>query len=87
MLSLGRRTYASKQRFNASDAFFYLLLFVCPFGSFMGLDPIWGGEYSAFVMSRMIDFWHLIVMIIIIFGYLKFKKGNKEIYLWKQRPS
>ena len=51
-----------------------LLLFVCPMISFLGIDFVWGNEYSYLVTSETPKFVLFLVLGIVSFGYIEFSK-------------
>lgn len=57
----------------------FIIFAVSPLSSFLGLDPIWRGDYSFVIATEKILLRDYIIMLIPIWFYLRWK--NKNLYL------
>lgn len=65
-------------KINWSYLFAFLLLYICPMISFMGIDFVWGNEYSYLISSTTPEFILFIVLTIVSFGYIEFSKVKAD---------
>lgn len=56
-----------------SNVLCFLLLFVAPMGSFFGMDPIWGDDFSPFKLDNKLSLAFLAVIWMVSFGYYKYR--------------
>jgi hypothetical protein len=66
-------------KFSWNRPFVFFLLFSAPFAIFLGLDPVWGQDYSLFKFSTPINQLELIVLFIVAMLYY-FYKNQRIIY-------
>jgi len=50
-----------------------LLLFVAPMGSFFGMDPVWGDDFSPFKIENKLNLSFLAVIWMVSFAYYKYR--------------
>ncbi|WP_127714850.1 hypothetical protein [Halobacteriovorax sp. HLS] len=60
------------KRLNWSYSFTYLTLCVCPMISFLGIDFIWGNDYSYFVANDVSHFVVYLTLFFVSFLYINF---------------
>jgi hypothetical protein len=66
--------YLSGKSFKSwSNVVCFLLLFVAPMGSFFGMDPVWGDDFSPFKMDKKLNLGFLAVIWMISFFYYKYR--------------
>ncbi len=66
--------YLSGKSFKSwSNVVCFLLLFVAPMGSFFGLDPVWGDDFSPFKVDKKLNLGFLAVIWMISFFYYKYR--------------
>lgn len=58
---------------NGSNVLVFLSVFVAPMGSLFGLDPIWGGDFSAFKLANKLNLSFLLVIWVVSFIYYKYR--------------
>lgn len=58
---------------NWSNVVCFLLLFVAPMASLMGLDPVWGDDFSPFKIDRKVSMAWLGVIWLVSFCYYKYR--------------
>lgn len=66
--------YLSGRSFRIwSNVVCFLLLFVAPMGSFFGLDPVWGEDFSPFKLQDELNFIFLALVWTISFCYYRYR--------------
>jgi hypothetical protein len=66
--------YLSGKSFKSwSNVVCFLLLFVAPMGSLVGLDPVWGDDFSPFKVDKKLNLGFLAVIWMISFFYYKYR--------------
>lgn len=66
--------YLSGKSFRIwSNVVCFLLLFVAPMGSFFGLDPVWGGDFSPFKLQDKLSVLFLALVWTISFCYYRYR--------------
>lgn len=66
--------YLSGKSFRIwSNVICFLLLFVAPMGSIFGLDPVWGEDFSPFMMGKKLNMAFLSIVWVISFCYYKYR--------------
>lgn len=66
--------YLSGRSFqNWSNVVCFLFVFVAPMGSLLGLDPVWGDDFSPFKMDKKLSVSFLAVIWVISFCYYKYR--------------
>jgi len=70
------------RRRNWTLPLLFLLIFLVPIYSLMGLDPVWGSSYSFFVLDRIVSNFSLFTMVAMAILYLErtTKKYPEYIY-------
>ncbi len=58
---------------------FYLVLFVSPLASFVGLDPIWGTEFSPFELKNPLPFFYIVILWGLSFVYFYRVRGKRLV--------
>jgi hypothetical protein len=56
-----------------SNAFFYLVLFAAPIASLLGLDPIWGQDFTPFKMKGKLQSTFLLILWMISLAYYRYR--------------
>jgi len=56
-----------------SNVLCYLIVFVAPMGSLLGMDPVWGDDFSPFRLRSQLGITFLAVIWMISFGYYKYR--------------
>jgi hypothetical protein len=66
--------YLSGKSFKSwSNVVCFLLLFVAPMGSFFGMDPVWGDDFSPFKVHKKLNLAFLAAIWMISFFYYKYR--------------
>lgn len=66
--------YLSGKSFKSwSNVVCFLVLFVAPMGSLMGLDPVWGDDFSPFRIDKKLNMAFLAVIWMISFCYYRYR--------------
>jgi hypothetical protein len=66
--------YLSKPDFkNWSNVVCFILVFVAPMNSFFGLDPVWGNDFSPFMLNSKLRPSFLAVIWMISFSYFNYR--------------
>ena len=74
VLSYCSLIYLSGQSFKSwSNVVCFLVLFIAPMGSFFGLDPVWGDDFSPFRVDKKLNMPFLAVIWMISFLYYRFR--------------
>ncbi len=60
-----------------------LISFLIPSFSFFGLDPVWGANYSFFVMQRIVSTFSIFILIALSTGYLYLVQKNNPEYIYR----
>jgi hypothetical protein len=58
---------------NWSNVVCFLFVFVAPMGSFFGLDPVWGDDFSPFSIKSKLAIPFLAVIWMVSFSYYKYR--------------
>ncbi len=61
----------------------FLIAFIVPAFSLLGLDPVWGEIYSPMSASREISTTSVFVLIIFAIGYLHYTQRKKPEYIYR----
>lgn len=61
----------------------FLLAFIVPSFSLLGLDPVWGEIYSPMAASKKISTTSVFVLIIFAIGYLQYTLKKKPEYIYR----
>ena len=61
----------------------FLIAFVVPAFSILGLDPVWGEIYSPMAASRQISTTSVFILIIFAIGYLQYTQRKKPEYIYR----
>lgn len=61
----------------------FLLAFIIPCYSLMGLDPVWGEAYSPIVASKKIGTFSIFILIGFAVGYLHYTLKKKPEYIYR----
>jgi hypothetical protein len=61
----------------------YLIFFLIPSFTFLGLDPVWGEIYSPFFTSRKISSTSLFILILFGLAYLHYMAKKKPEYIYR----
>jgi hypothetical protein len=72
------------RRPNWTLPFLFLVLFIVPVFSVMGLDPVWGYSFSFFKMIRPISTFYFFILILFAIGYLQYRLKNKTEYIYRE---
>ncbi len=66
--------YLSGKSFKSwSNVLCFLIIFTAPMGSFFGLDPVWGDDFSPFVIKSKPTVSFLAVIWVVSFCYYKYR--------------
>lgn len=66
--------YLSGKRFKSwSNVVCFLVLFVAPMGSILGLDPVWGDDFSLFRVAKQPNMAFLAVIWVLSFSYYNYR--------------
>lgn len=66
--------FLSGKRFTSwSNVVCFLLIFVAPMASLVGLDPVWGSDFTPFKVERKLGLSFLAVIWVISFAYYQFR--------------
>ncbi|MGE3610533.1 MAG: hypothetical protein AB7I27_13165 [Bacteriovoracaceae bacterium] len=66
--------YLSGKLFKSwSNIVCFLLLFVAPMGTFFGMDPVWGDDFSSLRMMNKLNLAFLAAIWMISFGYYNYR--------------
>lgn len=67
--------YLSGKAFRSwSNVLCFLLVFVGPMGAFFGLDPVWGDDFSPFVIKDKLNIVFLALVWLISFCYYRYRE-------------
>ena len=61
----------------------FLIAFIVPAFSLLGLDPVWGEIYSPMSASRQISTTSIFILIIFAIGYLQYTQRKKPEYIYR----
>ena len=61
----------------------FLIAFIVPAFSLLGLDPVWGEIYSPMAASRHISTTSVFILIIFAIGYLQYTQRKKPEYIYR----
>jgi hypothetical protein len=61
----------------------FLLAFIVPTFSLLGLDPVWGEIYSPMAASKKISTTSIFILIIFAIGYLQYTLKKKPEYIYR----
>ena len=73
---------ANKNSKSWSNVVCFLVVFICPMASILGLDPVWGHDYSYLKLQDKFNNYVLILVWLISFCYYKFR--NQLVYSYKK---
>lgn len=66
--------YLSGTNFKSwSNVVCFLLVFVAPMGSLFGMDPVWGGDFSPFIVKSKLALPFLAAIWVVSFCYYKYR--------------
>lgn len=71
------------RRENWNLPLFFLLGFILPAYSFMGLDPVWGEIYSPLIPEKKIDTISFFILIGFTLAYLEYSKRKEPEYIYR----
>lgn len=71
------------RRKNWTLPLLYLLAFLVPVYSFFGLDPVWGSNYSFFLIDKNISSFSHFILIGTAILYLHFNQENNPEYIYR----
>lgn len=71
------------RRKNWTLAAFFLIFFIIPLYSFIGLDPVWGSTYTPFLPKVRIHAISFVTLVAIGIFYLEFIKRKKTEYIYR----
>ena len=61
----------------------FLIAFIVPAFSLLGLDPVWGEIYSPMSASREISTTSIFILVIFAIGYLQYTQRKKPEYIYR----
>jgi hypothetical protein len=59
--------------------FFYIFFLISPLSTFVGIDPIWGNEYSVFMLKNPLSFVYVLTIWFIAIFYQYYIRGKRFI--------
>ena len=62
----------------------FLVLFIIPAFSLIGLDPVWGHSFTLFITLQQISTVSLFILIFFAIGYLHYHLKNKTEYIFRE---
>jgi hypothetical protein len=62
---------------------FFLLAFIIPVNSLLGLDPVWGEVYSPVIATKKISTFSMFILIGFAIGYLQYTLKKKPEYIYR----
>jgi hypothetical protein len=62
----------------------FLVLFIVPVFSLLGLDPVWGHSFTLFKSLKQISTFSIFTLIIFAIGYLHYHLKNKTEYIFRE---
>jgi hypothetical protein len=72
------------RRPNWTFPFIFLVFFIIPAFSLLGLDPVWGHSFTIFKMPKQISTFQVFILIIFATGYLQYRLKNKAEYIYRE---
>ena len=72
------------RRRNWTLPLLFLVAFLVPIHSFMGLDPVWGANYTFFSAQRPVGTFSLFILVGIAVGYLYFIQKKYPEYIYRE---
>ncbi len=62
----------------------FLMVFIIPSFTFLGLDPVWGNSFTIFKMMKPISTFSIFILVFFAVGYLQYRLKNKTEYIFRE---